>query len=316
MATLLAVAVAVFAALSLVSLLLYFDLRGRARAAEAWRAGADKRLAAQAGDIATLSRAVRSIAEGDPGGNARTRGQPRSHPIVGMSRPFKPSPAEVKGARTASELETARLPLPPVDTEGDRPALSETPEEIRARLEAEAEARSLARRDDAPPPSGRREALGDILAGLEGDATPTPVSEARTASPTGALPRVEGDDEPTQIHQRGRPTLRGGLEGVPLERPTSSATREAARRAALVESPTLPSAGVVRPPPPSGPRVLTLEELADLEAADLDRVDTLAEALGMTRDAALALCAERGVEHVEELRAQRTPPKKPGDEEQ
>ncbi len=106
-----------------------------------------------------------------------------------------------------------------MDTEGDRIALqgdpSETAEAIRARFEAEPDARLLAR---------------------------------------GALPSAETEDEPedepTRAHSGRarvrRPTLLGGLAEAPLERPKSDPSRTAeAFRKAHPSSPTLISPGTV-----------------------------------------------------------------------
>jgi hypothetical protein len=204
---------------------------------------------------------------------------------MGLSRPFQPTAEQMKAARSVRVGAVSDGTLP-VDTEGDRPAFQGEPSEdvdaIRARFEAEAEARSQARRESPPTlPSTR-----------DGD---------------------EPDDEATHVYSgRGvrRRTLLGELEGAPLERPVSNATRTAeAFRKSHPSSPTLVSEGVTPPPssepPPSSsaPRSVPLVKVAKLDAATIARVDALAARLGMTREELLIRAAEIGTSDPEALAA-------------
>ncbi len=154
-------------------------------------------------------------------------------PFIGLSRPFEPSPEQVAVARAAY---VAAQQQRPVDMEGDRgginpgdPIPSESADAIRARFEAEADARSQAREE---PYTG------------------------------------EPDEDRTQVYSgRGlrRATLLGGLAGAP-ERPRSSPTRTAeAFRKAHPSSPTLVSEGIAPPqakrdtPTPTEPGASTLD---------------------------------------------------------
>jgi hypothetical protein len=138
-------------------------------------------------------------------------------------------PKQVAAARAAyAETRGKTSTPPPLDAEGDRggiipgdPIPSESVEDIRARFEAEADARSRSR------------------AGL-----PTMATDD------------EPEEEPTRVYsgRKRRPTLMGGLAGVPMEQPRSDPSRTAQEykpRRASPSSPTLVSPGTV--PPNDGP---------------------------------------------------------------
>jgi hypothetical protein len=196
--------------LTFACLWLAIDNRGERRArklAEQAIAALQARLAGQDEQIGHLTRALALLVPAD------ARPTAPHHPIKDWPRPFVPTPEQVATAR-AAYAETKGGP--PVALEGDREAFQgESAEEIRARFEAEAEARSQAR------------------AGLPSMATDD-----------------EPEDERTRVYsgRQRHPTLLGGLVGAPLERPRSDPSRTAREyvpRKATPSSPTLVSPGAV-----------------------------------------------------------------------
>jgi hypothetical protein len=196
------------------SVYVYLDRKGERKlcaAAQAAVPALQKRIAAQDEQLGLLTQALAQLVPAD------ARPTAPHHP-VGLSRPFLPSPEQVAAARTAW-AETQGKPPPPTD--GDRPGInpgdpipSERIDSIRRRFEEEADARSA----------------------------------ARAASPQ--LPTADTDDEPdserTRVYsgRQRRPTLLGGLAGVPIEKPRSDPTRAAREykpRATTPSSPTLVS---------------------------------------------------------------------------
>jgi hypothetical protein len=211
---------------------LYIDGRCQRKALSMAKGAIDAlqaKVAKQDEQIGSLTRALALLVPAD------ARPTAPHHP-VGLSHPFVPSLAQVAAARSAhAETRGKTLPPPPpkpppLDTEGDRggiipgdPIPTESPEDIRARFEAEADARSQAR---------------------------------------GGLPSMATDDEPEDERTRvysGR--ARRGLAGAPLERPGSDpsrAAREYVPRRASPSSPTLVSPGAV-PPSEPGDGSVTVE---------------------------------------------------------
>ena len=153
-----------------------------------------------------------------------------------------------------------------------------------------------------------------------------PLDGAAVAAP-GAVRVAPGPFAPEPA-----PVARGALpaehapSSMPGESPGAWVARFGAERSTLLgelaaktppprdpapSSPTLVSAGTVPsegPPPSSAPRAIPLERAADLDAATIARVDALAEAGGMTREAVLVRCAETGLEDLERRARERDPP--------
>jgi hypothetical protein len=202
--------------------LVFLDTRAAKKARRTWEGALEARFrehAGHSGRLMLLERVIDAHIAAHDFDVRRTAARPR------------PTDAQLAAARpyaTAAALEVAHLPEPPVDSDGDRgginpgdplPESAGDKEAIRARLEAEADAREAARDDRDEPP---------------------------------------GDDERTQVHRRptllgwlGKPARPDPLAGVPRERPTSSAARTAAAfRERHGSSPTLVSAGMVPPTPP------------------------------------------------------------------
>lgn len=226
---------------------------------------------------------------------------------------FPPPPASSGAPSSAPRTKPAAPEL--------RPAPDS--ESIRARFHAEADARDAR---DAAQGAQR----GPMLPPPAPEGAPVIGPVQRPAPATAALPSAavedDGDretgEEGTRMWERpavtttvrpphapprpirsARPTMVGGLDGAKLERPQMSAARTAeAFRKAHPSSPTLVSEGVEPPPPPpSAPRSVPLEEVAQLDAATLARVDAMAARFGVPREEILVRCAERGTMDLEAL---------------
>jgi hypothetical protein len=191
----------VSALMAVACFMLYIDGRGHKKTTGALQ----RKVKAQDELLGNLARALALVVPQD------------ARPTV----PHRPMPQQQEAAaRTAyAEIPAGGSLGPPPEMEGDRggiipgdPIPSERVEYIRARFEAEAEARSQAR---------------------------------------AVLPSAAGEDEPEEEHTRvyegrgrRRPTLLGGLAGAPQERPRSEPARE---ESTSRTSDTLFSAGVALP---------------------------------------------------------------------
>jgi hypothetical protein len=291
MAILCALNLAFFVLLAVAVVALYLQLRGKREALAVWKKATELQLGkhgaaiidhaarllllegggqpppAGSGARPSLSLARSAVQEG-AGGAPTSKGRP----VIGLSRPFQPSPAQLAAARGPHEAGSEEQ--------------SETPAQIRARLEAAEDARERARaRGEASP-----------LPTLNGDDEDTKImigTAARdaVAAATGALPPPK---PPTPITAR-----QAILLGVSPERAVSDPTRAAAEyRPRQESSPTLVSAGNT-PPPSSKPRMMPLERIARLTEEDLARVDALAAAHHVSREAMLAIIAESGTKEFE-----------------
>ncbi len=172
---------------------------------------------------------------------------------------FVPSPRNMTLARTAAELETAALPEPPIESEGDRggvnPGDGPTSREVA----------SILARFEAPDPADVKAAMRAATE-AEADARhpedralavePPPQTAVPSTAPTSSRPReartrpdlpnaapedFDDPNEKTHAFTRPKPPPRpprpsllrplssrpDPLAGVPLESPTSSATRTA-----------------------------------------------------------------------------------------
>jgi hypothetical protein len=87
---------------------------------------------------------------------------------------------------------------------------------------------------------------------------------------------------------------------VPPPPPADPAGTEGDRRS-LIPGDEIPNADlddtlITGAEPPSAPREIPLERVADMNAADADRVDVLVDALGLSRKELIDACVRRGKE--------------------
>jgi hypothetical protein len=238
--------------------------------------------------------------------HARVMLVPSAPSSGGISRPFRPSAEQVALARAAYE-----------ETAPRSGGASESPQALRARLEAEADARDRerVRRNAAATEVAARAVakvdgldVDDVRATVEIPQEDLPLSEVEPS------PGDRASDATSVFTAEDRTTVFGmaPFAGIALEPPTPSAARTAnASRKANPSSRTLVSAGVVVP--------LTVRVDMDLSTDETARVEAYAAERGIDFETAVYRLATTGLDTMgpaseRRLAALTTPPDAPAND--